>query len=341
MAHPAFERAVLVVDVGGTHTRIARLHAEAGGPRLTEERWYPSAGSPGLEPLLKRWLDASDLGFAGLAGAGIAVAGPVEGDRAWVSNLDWHVHTAAIRAETGLEHVALLNDFAAVALGASEVPAERCAVLQANPVDPAAPRAIVGAGTGLGEAIVVPGGGGAPDRVLASEGGHADYAPQTPAQDALLVWLRARYGAHVSVERVVSGQGLGDTFRWACEAWPERVRPEAAEALRADTDLAAFVSTHADADALCAEVLDLFLFSYGAEAGNLALKCLPRGGVFLAGGIAPRLVERMRAPEGAFLTGFNGKGRFERLLRALPITVLLEPRVGLFGAGRAALDLAR
>ena len=154
-----------------------------------------------------------------------------------------------------------------------------------------------------------------------------------------MVWLRGRYGAHVSVERVVSGQGLADTLRWAAERAPERVTAATHAALTSDGDLAAHVTEHAATDPLCAEVLDLFLACYGAEAGNLALKSLPFGGLFVAGGIAPRLVERLSAPDGPFLRSFLDKGRFAELLAGVPVTLLLDPRVGLLGAARAARAL--
>jgi len=339
MSTQASPRAVLVVDLGGTNARIACCVDSPIGPMLVDERWYPAAQATGLAPLLKRWMAEVPEGAGGLAAAGIAVAGPVDGDTAQVSNLGWSISAAEVAACLNLARVALLNDFAAVALGAADVPAAKRLTLQAGRPQVEAPRAVIGAGTGLGQALVVPGRPGAPDRVLPTEGGHADFAPQSAAEDALLAWLRGRHGGHVSVERVVSGQGLADTLRWAAERAPERVTPLTQAALTHDGDLAAHVTEHAATDALCADVLELFLGCYGAEAGNLALKSLPFGGLFVAGGIAPRLAERFADPEGAFLRGFLAKGRFANLLRGVPVTLLLEPRVGLLGAARAARAL--
>ena len=339
MSTPAPPRAVLVVDLGGTNARIACCVESPIGPMLVDERWYPSAQATGLVPLLRRWMAEVPEGAGGLAAAGIAVAGPVDADTARVSNLSWSVSAAEVADCLGLSRVALLNDFAAVALGAADVAPARRVTLQAGRPQADAPRAIIGAGTGLGQALVVPGRSGAADRVLPTEGGHADFAPQSPAQDALLVWLRGRYGAHVSVERVVSGQGLADTLRWAAERGPERVTAATHAALTSDGDLAAHVTEHAATDPLCAEVLDLFLACYGAEAGNLALKSLPFGGLFVAGGIAPRLAERLADPDGRFLRSFLDKGRFAGLLEGVPVTLLLDPRVGLLGAARAARAL--
>jgi len=332
-------RAVLVIDLGGTNARIACCVESPVGPMIVDERWYPSAEASGLEPLLRRWMAEVPEGAGGLAAAGVAVAGPVDGETAVVSNLGWTVSADALRACLGLSRVALLNDFAAVALGAADVPAARRVSLQAGRARPDAPRAIIGAGTGLGQALVVPGSQGQPDRVLPTEGGHADFAPQSAAQDALLVWLRGRYGEHVSVERVVSGQGLADTLRWAAERSPARVTEATRSALDSGGDLAAHVTARAATDPVCAEVLDLFLFCYGAEAGNLALKSLPFGGLFVAGGIAPRLTECLLDTNGPFLRGLRTKGRFSGLLESIPVTLLLDPRVGLLGAARAARAL--
>ena len=339
MSTSAPPRAVLVVDLGGTNARIACCVESPIGPMLVDERWYPSAQATGLAPLLKRWMAEVPEGAGGLAAAGIAVAGPVDGETAHVSNLSWSVSAAEVANCLGLSRVALLNDFAAVALGAADVAPARRVVLQPGRPRADAPRAIIGAGTGLGQALVVPGRAGEPDRVLPTEGGHADFAPQDAAQDALLVWLRGRYGPHVSVERVVSGQGLADALRWAAARDPSRVSAATDAALTGQADLAAHVTEHAAHDPLCAEVLDVFLACYGAEAGNLALKSLPFGGLFVAGGIAPRLVERLSAPDGPFMRGFLAKGRFEGLLQSVPVTLLLDPRVGLFGAARAARAL--
>jgi glucokinase len=210
-------------------------------------------------------------------------------------------------------------------------------VLNPGRPEPLAPRAIVAAGTGLGEAYMVhhPGGGWTP---CASEGGHGDFGARTDEEIALLRDLRGRYG-HVSAERVVSGMGIRDIFSWMQARGSHEVPEDLLEEMRRGDDAAAISRAAMDgSSALCRDVMRLFVTAYGAEAGNLALKVMALGGVYVAGGIAPRILPLLSG--GGFLEGFFDKGRFEPLMRRIPVSVVLNDETALLGAARAAAAVA-
>ena len=332
---PPMQTTLLAGDVGGTKTDLALFADDrpAGG-RLRELRGarLASADYPGLGALLRAFLgDAPPP----IAAAAFGVAGPVVGDTCRTTNLPWEIDAAALRAALGIPRLRLLNDFHALALGLGALPDDGLLVLQPGDVDPAGPQAVIGAGTGLGEAILVPTAAG--PRVLATEGGHADFAPRDDLEIGLLRALQRRHG-HVSWERLVSGPGLVALHDHLAAEGLAVVHPDTRRRLAAE-DPAAVIGelALADADPSCVLAVDRFLGLYGAEAGNLALKTLPTGGLFVAGGIAPRLLPKLR--RGPFLAAFLDKGRMRPLLERIRVAVVLEPRVGLLGAARAAVDL--
>ncbi len=252
--------------------------------------------------------------------------GPVRGARIALTNLPWVIDRAALRAALGVSALRLLNDFEALGHGLALLGPADLVTLQEGRPQPHGPRAVLGAGTGLGQALLVWAEGGW--RVLPGEGGHTSFAPQNPQEYRLHAFLAERHG-HVSWERLLSGPGLAAIHAFLCAE--AGVAPGGAQTAE---DPAAAVADRADRDPLCAGALDLFVRLYGAEAGNLALKCLPRGGLFVAGGIAPKLLPRLRA--GGFLEGFLAKGRMRGLLAELPVHVVIQPQVGLLGAAACA-----
>ncbi len=341
---------VLAGDIGGTKTLLSV--SGPGVPNGAVERRYASADFPTFDGLLADFLAeiASVVRSGGrqpggvpttLSAAALALAGPVHRQRCRITNLPWTFDAAALSTALGGRPVVLLNDFEAVGHAMPCLTESQTATIQSGEAEADAPIALLGAGTGLGEAMVLPDGplGSGRVRVIAGEGGHADLAAQSPLEDAYLTWLRARHGAHVSWERVLSGAGLGAGYTFLAERTPERVDPTTAAAMTGE-DPAAVVTARADVDPLCDAALDLFLGIYGAEAGNCALRCMARGGVMLAGGIAPRLLDHLARPDGAFRRAFRAKGRFEPFLATVPIRVVLETRVGLLGAAAAATALA-
>lgn len=324
---------ILAGDVGGTKTALALFERSPGGVRLVRDAVLLSRSVDALETAIARFL--ADGPPVVVDAACFGVAGPVVEGRATATNLAWEIGEHALAAAIPAKRVRLLNDLEAAGHGVLQLPDSAFAVLQ-----PGARRgdnlALIAAGTGLGQALIVRDG----DRrqVIASEGGHADFAPRTALEDDLLVFLRREFG-RVSYERVLSGPGLVNIYRFLRETGIAAEAPAVAAAMRA-ADPAAIITTHglAGTDALCARALDVFVGVYGAEAGNLALKALALGGVLIGGGIAPRILPRLAA--GGFLAAFRDKGRLAPLMADLPVRVVLDPRAPLVGAAAVAGGLA-
>lgn len=322
-------RHVLGADVGGTHTRIALVRE---GERIAEQT-VPSRQHLGLAPILRAFLDTA--GRPPLAAACLAIAGPVIEQAVRITNLPWEVDAAGLRDVLGTSQVRLVNDLEAAAFGMLHLPPERFAVIQhgTRPVG-SGPVVVAAAGTGFGLAVLA--WDGHEHRPLASEAGHAGYAARTPREIALLRHLQERHG-RVSIERVVSGPGLAaihDFLR------AEARVPEPPE-LRAAPDRSQAIAAAAVArrDPVCEEALTIFCESYGAAVGDAALAHLALGGVWLGGGIAPKLLASLRA--GGFLPAFLDKGRFRPLLESIPVAVCLAPDTALAGACRLAARDAR
>jgi glucokinase len=319
---------VVAGDIGGTKTLLQLLEVSDGRREVLLERRYESTLYPRFELLLREFVNLSP---EPVRSACFAVAGPVIGEESEVTNLSWFIQAKALCRDFAFGRVTLVNDFHAVAVGVPLLGAGDLLPINEGNRDRSMPIAILGAGTGLGQAIVVPVEQGW--RVLASEGGHTDFGPQDALQSRLLEVLRDRYG-HVSYERVVSGQGLINIFTFLRDH--EFHGETAARDLTADDDLPAKLSQLAAAgDPLASRTFDVFVDIYGAEAGNLALKVLARGGVFLAGGIAAKNTSRFT--DGRFLRAFTDKGRFSALMRETPVDLITNTKVGLIGAVEIAV----
>jgi glucokinase len=325
---------ILVGDIGGTKTELS-LRERTGQGELTEVRngRYRSADFRGLGGVVSEFLDGR---AQQLDAAVFGIAGPVDGQVCKTTNLPWVVDGVELSKELGAP-VGLINDFHAVALGISALKPEELQVLQAGTVDARGPVAIIGAGTGLGEAILLPTEKG--PHVVVSEGGHADFAPRDEDEIALFRFLRKRF-AHVSVERVVSGPGLAAIYEFVIAQGLATEQASTREALdQADRGQVIGERALAGTDAACVRAVELFLSAYGAEAGNLALKTLPSGGLYLAGGIAPILMAKLR--DGLFMRSFKDKGRLSRTLERIRVSVVLNKKVNLLGAQGYALNLCR
>jgi glucokinase len=330
---------LLAGDIGGTKTALSLYAIEParGGYLALAAAKYPSAQYSGLAPIIRQFMQDAirDHGALNLRAAGFGVAGPVEHGICKTTNLPWVLDERVLAEALGAP-VSLINDFHAVALGVSELARDEFVVLQQGEIDPDAPAAILGAGTGLGEAILLPSAKGV--RVIASEGGHVDFAPRTPLEVELLKFLWRRH-RRVSVERVVSGQGLRALYDFVID---HKLAPEA-ESVRAQLaseDAGKIIGEHGvqGSDPACERAVDLFVSLYGAEAGNLALKVLPQRGLFVAGGIAPKLIDKLR--DGSFMHAFLDKGRLSSSLQRMHVAVVMNPEVGLLGARKRASDLA-
>lgn len=330
---------VIAADVGGTNTKVGFARVEAGRPVLLERHVYPSQEYPALEAIVEEFLarPALERHAAAIKAACFAVAGPVDQGRAKLTNLPWQLDEAAIARRFGLPHVRIINDFAAAGLGVSHLAPDDLLTLQTGAPEDRSQRIIVGAGTGLGVALLDWDEEGY--EVHASEAGHMDFAPTDARQDALLAHLRQAF-PRVSYERVVCGAGLTRIFCFIEETEGTRPSQELKDAMstgdpaRAITD---FALNGKDETAMRA--LDLFVTAYGAFAGNIALAMLARGGVYVAGGIAPKIAAKLE--DGTFMRAFTAKGRFSRLLGSMPVHVVMNEHVGLYGALAEAARLAR
>ena len=321
---------VLGGDIGGTNARLALFEVDGDAPpRLGVERVYPSADHDGLEEIVAAFL--SDVGGRPKRAA-FGLAGPVRGRRVRTTNLPWVVDADAVAGRFELDEVVLLNDLEATAWGVASLAPDRVHVLQQGDPDAIGNAAVIAAGTGLGEAGLY--WDGARHHPFACEGGHAGFAPGSPLEIELLEALARRLD-RVSWERVLSGPGLAAIAEFLFG----RDEGGAPPWLREAEDPAAAVAESALAgrSATASAALDLFVRLYGVEAGDLALKVMALGGVWIGGGIAPKI--RPRLVEGPFLEGFLAKGRMRPLVAAMPVRVILDDRTALLGAGRrAALD---
>lgn len=327
---------IIAGDIGGTKTLLALFEPGAHDPQY--EHRYDSHSQADFPSLLGRFLDDA-RGAVGarpkVTRACFGIAGPVVAEHVKVTNLPWEIDARALERVFDIPRVRLLNDFAAAAHGVEALGDDDLVTLQAGEPVPSAPRVVLGAGTGLGVAYMVADGDGY--RVIAGEGGHAAFAPADDEQVDL--WRHVRAGtSRVVLEHVLSGSGLARIYEFLRAA---RRHPESALVAReiADGDSAAAISRNAIErnDPLASAALDLFVSIYGAAAGDHALNVVARGGVFIAGGIAPKILPRIVA--GGFLTAFTAKADFAALARQMPVHVVTNEKLGLIGAAHCAARL--
>lgn len=322
---------VLVGDIGGTHARLSLLDASGRTVRheVLESRKYPS-----LEAAIRAFLGAM-IPKPKVSAAAFGVAGPVVDGRCVATNLPWVVDARLLARKLAFTRVTLLNDLVALSLGAIGVPRTKLHVLgdAGAPKKKGANVAVLAAGTGLGEAILV--WDGAHFVPTATEGGHADFGPSDDLEMELLQFLRAGFG-HVSWERVLSGDGLGNLYDFFRQAKGIPESAENARALGAAADRNAVITQLgvAGKSEAAARAVQRFASIYGAEAGNLALKALAVGGVYVCGNIAVHMLSVFE--QGGFRRAFADKGRFAPLMEKIPVALVLDSDVGLAGAARVA-----
>jgi glucokinase len=332
---------LLAGDVGGTKTLLAIYESSGQELSLLAQKRYSSADWDDLTPMVKRFLKTASAGLpdgvAQPAAACFAVAGPVQGGKARLTNLPWLLDQNVLAAAIGIGSgkVDLVNDFAVLIYGLPHLQPQQQAVVRPGCADPDGTLLVLGAGTGLGVAygLRTPQGLVA----LASEAAHGEFAPRSEAEWRLKRWLQADLGLErLSIERVVSGTGLGHVARWLLQ---ERHGDGSHPLQRNSTaDLPAAVAEAAESgDALAWEALELWLGAYGSVVGDLALTCLCRGGIWLAGGTAGKLLGSLR--QASFREAFLAKGRLAPVLETLPITAITDPAIGQFSAACRARTL--
>jgi glucokinase len=322
---------ILAGDIGGTKTHLALFRKTTAGLVLVRGKIFPSREYAGLEAMIRKFLPTKK---PPIDCASFGVAGPVRAGRCETTNLSWTIEADSIAKTFKIPTVYLLNDLEAAAYGSLFLTEKDFHTLNAGRPQPHGNRAVIAAGTGLGEAVLYWDGSGY--RASASEGGHTDFGPRHPIQIELLEYLSKRF-PHVSYERIVSGPGLLNIYQFMKETGRAE-EPGWLSKKMAIQDSAAVITEVAlsGRSKLCVETVELFVSIYGAEAGNLALKALATGGVFLGGGIAPRMIPKLS--DGAFMKAFVDKGRYAALLRSIPVRIILNETVGLLGAARHAFD---
>ncbi|MBI2358882.1 MAG: glucokinase [Deltaproteobacteria bacterium] len=324
METPVSER-IVAGDIGGTKTNLGLYSVHEGRLSLIAKRSFQSRDYPDLESLLKEFpSDASGT----VTRACFGVAGPVVGDRVETPNLPWIIDGCNLARSFGMSRVLLINDLEATAYGILNLGAGELECLNQGVPERKGNMAVIAAGTGLGEAILFWDEKGY--RVSASEGGHADFAPRTPLEIELLGYMTSRFG-HVSYERVLSGPGLVNIYNFLNESNYFR-EPVWLTDRFATADPAAVISEvglSGEAE-ICVKALDIFVSVYGAEAGNLALKAKAIGGVYVAGGVAPKIFPKLK--DGTFVRAFTEKGRFSDFLSKIPVHVVLNEEAALHGA---------
>jgi glucokinase len=327
---------LLAGDVGGTKTVLGLFGTERGPRAPLVEREYRSRGYPGLAAIISEFL--SDVGGS-IDRACIGVAGPVVQGRAHITNLGWDLAEPDLANTLGIEQLRLVNDLQAIGYAIPSLGDSDLHTLSAGTPDPGGAVAIVAPGTGLGEAFLTPAGDGLASHP--SEGGHADFAPNTPLQVELVQYVMQRYG-HVSRERVCSGSGIPNLYAFLRDSGRYDEPAWLAERLAKAADPTPVISEHAfgarrQCD-ICAATMDLFTSILGAEAGNLALTVLATGGVYLAGGVPRRVLPALQRD--TFLHAFRSKGRVSQFMERFPVHVITNNRTALMGAARRGLALS-
>lgn len=326
---------ILAGDIGGTNARLAVVTVDGGKLRILASERIPARDHDGLESIVREFLARSAYP---VTSAAFGVAGPVRNGRCETTNLPWPVIDAAdLSHALSIPNVILLNDLEAAAHGLAELPPEDFRPLCEGAPNASGNRALISAGTGLGEAGLFF--DGTRHHPFATEGSHATFSPRDDDERDLQKYLEARNEGHVSWERVVSGPGLLAIFEFLRDSGREKIQPAFSDRLRTESDPPAFIadSAIADGDTSCARALRFFVSLYGAEAGNFALKTMATGGVFLGGGIAPKILTALK--DGPFLESFRGKGRMRKLLEAMPVYVVKNEKAALLGAARVASNL--
>jgi len=322
---------ILAGDIGGTKSHIALFRVVGCKLSLVREQRYPSANYPGLNAILREFLGATP---PPILAAGFGIPGVVSNGRAKPTNLSWGVDAGEISAEFDIPHVAVLNDLAANAHGIAQLHADDFAVVQEGIHGASGNRCVVSPGTGLGQAGLY--WDGHRHHVWACEGGHSDFAPRNELEIALLEYLIKQFG-HVSAERVVSGMGIENIYKFLRDTGRGTELTAVAEEMKS-RDAGAVISKHAEDGScpMCAKTLDIFVGCLGAEASNMALKTMATGGVFLGGGIPVKLLHRIQSV--SFVHAFNDKGRLSSLMEHTPVLVILNDQAALLGAAHSALD---
>ena len=342
---------ILAGDVGGTKIHLALYAFERGTLKSLRDEVFPAQEFASLDAVVKRFLaDETDAGSAGsrkttpgsgktspeeITAACFGCPGPVKDGHIQLTNLPWTLDHHELRQALGIRHIFLINDLEANGYGIPELAPDQIATLHEGDAGAVGNRGLIAAGTGLGEALLIWDAVVRSHKPVASEGGHCDFAPRNDREIALLNYLRAKLPGHVSWERVVSGLGLQNIYAYLRDVEKMEEPPWLSERMKAEDPNKAIGECGMDgSSALCAETLTMFASAYGAEAGNVALKVLAVGGMYLGGGIAPKA--RKTLESGGFMQAFLAKGRMSSMLETMPVRIILDETCALKGAAAYA-----
>ena len=320
---------ILAGDVGGTKVHLALYDFINGKLEYSRDARYPAKEYSGLEEIVREF-----LGAVKVTAACFGVPGPVRDGRLRLTNLPWTLDSRELSVSLGINHVFLINDLEANGYGVAELASDQIYVLSEGDASQIGNRALLAAGTGLGEGLLI--WNGHSHIPYPCEGGHTDYALRNEDEIDLLRFLKQKYNGRISFERVLSGMGLTNIYEFLREvrgmeepAWLTAKLAAVGDPNSVITEMALTAKSE-----ICEKALDMFVSAYGAEAGNLALKVLSVGGLYVGGGIAPRIIEKLK--DGTFMKAFTDKGRLSQLLIHMPVRIILEPRAAQLGAAAYA-----
>jgi len=320
---------ILAGDVGGTKVHLALYDFSNGRLAYTRENRYSAREYSGLEDIVREFVGASYV-----TAACFGVPGPVRDGRLRLTNLPWTIDSRDLSTNLKIQHVFLINDLEANGYGIAELQPDQIYTLSEGDPSQIGNRALIAAGTGLGEGLLT--WNGRMHIPYPSEGGHADYAPRNEDEIDLLRYLKQKYNGRISFERVVSGMGMTSIFEFLRDVRGMDVPVALAKEIETAHDPNSVITEQALAgrSEICVRTMDMFVSAYGAEAGNLALKILSVGGLYVGGGIAPRILEKLK--DGTFMKAFTDKGRLSQLLINMPVHIILESRAAVLGAAAYA-----
>lgn len=320
---------ILAGDIGGTHTRLALFECD-GELKMGAQETFASGEHPGLLPIVKAFLEKHP---ATISSACFGIAGPIQDGKCQATNLPWVVDRREFVDALHIESVFLLNDLESNAWGLRVLKENDFCVLQKGSVQSSGNACLISAGTGLGQAGLF--WDGKELYPFACEGGHADFAPRNAMEIDLFAYLKKKFPDHVSYERLISGPGLKNIYDFFIATKREMLSSEVMHEMK-ERDPSLVISEWGSLkkDRGCERALEMFVSLYGAEAGNLALKFLARGGVYIGGGIAPKILDAMQS--GRFMESFKAKGRFKDFLSTVPVFVVLNDQTALLGSAEYA-----
>jgi len=322
---------LLAGDLGATNTRLGLFKRDEPRPIEVFSRDFPTTGYPGLSPMIQEFLAETKTPVEEIEAACVGAAGPVINQRVHPTNISWFVDAENVMRTTGLRRLHLLNDVEVMAHSVTALQPEELYVLQQGTRNPDGNAVLLTAGTGLGTGMLINVNGKL--HPSPSEGGHTDFAARTPREIELLEELTRLHGrAHI--EMIVSGPGLVNVARFTSQG-----RSKVFEQAKNGSELPSLITKAAldKTDPTCVEALDLFMGAYGAASGNLAMTCVATGGVYLGGGIPPKILPAFQS--GLFMQAFLAKAPMEDLMRSMPVLIILNDQAGLLGAAVFANEM--